>query len=400
MGGYRKHPIHPENEDLDGKQGPCDVQLVRSSADWSHGLLPKEHSIQNAYIAIIEQAQHFIYIENQFFITATGDQQKPIENQIGAAIVAAVVRAHEENRKFRVMIVIPAIPGFVGDLRTKEALGTRAIIDNQYKSINRGEHSIYGQLKGKGIDPEKYIFVFNLRIYDRIHTTQQLLDREKDTGIEYREVQAANAMKALGPGIVQPGPSSGKSPMSPSEQEKLQSRKEIFEEGMGEVQAKDTVAADAMKSGVRLTDEVWDGGEELEKKDFFQEELYIHAKVMIVDDETLIVGSSNINDRSQLGDHDSELSAVVKHKPTVSSLRKQLWMEHLGLLPPQSVTPDREEINAQPPGVSGNFSEPDPIVEDALGEEVWNLWTSQATRNTKIYREMFHADPDDSSKRP
>jgi phospholipase D1/2 len=52
-----------------------------------------------------------------------------------------------------VIIVIPAIPGFAGDLRQNEATGTRAIMDYQYKSINRGEHSIFGQIAAQGVDP-------------------------------------------------------------------------------------------------------------------------------------------------------------------------------------------------------------------------------------------------------
>ena len=88
-----------------------------------------------------------------FIVTATGDQQRPIFNTIGRAIVEACVRAGKEGRKFRVIIVIPAIPGFAGDLRDNAALGTRAIMDYQYKSICRGEHSIFGQIEKEGIDP-------------------------------------------------------------------------------------------------------------------------------------------------------------------------------------------------------------------------------------------------------
>jgi phospholipase D1/2 len=51
--------------------------------------------------------------------------------------------------------VIPAIPGFAGDLRQTEATGTRAIMDYQYKSINRGENSIFGQIAKEGIDPKR-----------------------------------------------------------------------------------------------------------------------------------------------------------------------------------------------------------------------------------------------------
>jgi len=51
--------------------------------------------------------------------------------------------------------LIPAIPGFAGDLRQVEATGTRAIMDYQYKSICRGEHSIFGQIKAQGVDPTR-----------------------------------------------------------------------------------------------------------------------------------------------------------------------------------------------------------------------------------------------------
>lgn len=40
--------------------------------------------------------------------------------------------------------------------------------------------------------------------------------------------------------------------------------------------------------------------------------MYIHGKVCIVDDRLAIIGSANINERSQRGDRDSEIAAVVK----------------------------------------------------------------------------------------
>lgn len=91
--------------------------------------------------------------DSAFQVTATGDQQPPVKNTIGRAIVDAVVRAGKEGRKFRVMIVIPAIPGFAGDLRENAAAGTRAIMDYQYKAILRGENSIFGQIRAQGVDP-------------------------------------------------------------------------------------------------------------------------------------------------------------------------------------------------------------------------------------------------------
>lgn len=43
-----------------------DAQCVRSASFWSCGISTVEHSIQNAYIHMIDSAQHFIYIEVRF----------------------------------------------------------------------------------------------------------------------------------------------------------------------------------------------------------------------------------------------------------------------------------------------------------------------------------------------
>jgi phospholipase D1/2 len=42
--------------------------------------------------------------------------------------------------------------------------------------------------------------------------------------------------------------------------------------------------------------------------------LYIHSKLMIIDDEKMIIGSANINDRSLLGDRDSEIAVLIEEK--------------------------------------------------------------------------------------
>lgn len=70
VGKYIKHPLTPLNTKPRGKQGSVHAQVVRSSCDWSSGILV-EHSIQNAYAEIISNAEHYVYIENQFFSTFT-----------------------------------------------------------------------------------------------------------------------------------------------------------------------------------------------------------------------------------------------------------------------------------------------------------------------------------------
>jgi len=305
--------------------GSLHSQLVRSSADWSSGILT-EQSIQNAYCQVIRGAQHFVYIENQFFITATGEHQAPVHNQIGAAIADACIRAGKEGRKFRVIIVIPAIPGFAGDLRDNAAAGTRAIMDYQYKSINRGEHSIFGRIRAAGVDPEQHVFVFNLRSYDRLNKTPALKKQEEESGVTYQEVQRAQAEEIMSSGVHgvegEGGSSSSDGEGDDDETERrekkrMKQRKRMFEEkrqakasdmgnsqvdpnapgstamGADETQGSvDSIAKDAMLGEPKPSEERWPGREiddptdveaeekrELEKQNFVQEELYIHGKV-------------------------------------------------------------------------------------------------------------------------
>ncbi|CAN1281296.1 Phospholipase D zeta 1 [Linum perenne] len=75
-------------------------------------------------------------------------------------------------------------------------------------------------------------------------------------------------------------------------------------------------------------------------------QVYVHSKIMIIDDRITLIGSANINDRSLLGSRDSEIAVIIEDKELVDSamggkpwkagkfslsLRVSLWSEHLGL---------------------------------------------------------------------
>ena len=70
-------------------RGTCDVQILRSVGTWSLGLPIDaiEYSIHNCYIDLIRNAQHLIYIENQYFIS--------VQNQVADALYERVHRAIE-----------------------------------------------------------------------------------------------------------------------------------------------------------------------------------------------------------------------------------------------------------------------------------------------------------------
>jgi phospholipase D1/2 len=310
----------------------------------------------------------------------------------------------------------------------------------------------------------EHIFVFNLRSYDRLNTTPEIKEQEEKSGVKYQDIQREEAEEVMGSGINgkdKPStPDSAESSQSDDsgkikkEEEVDRERREAFksdsgksepaksepgnsepgptgsatqkweaerdgaglnQDDGGELKTSTTIAGNAMLNTPNVSDEPWaQGHAELEKENFVQEELYIHAKLLIADDKTVICGSSNINDRSQIGNHDSELSIVLQDTKTMettmdgkpyqagvhaATLRRFLWREHLGLLPPQDLD-GSDDPNAQPPGDGPNNyveGEEYEFVADPLSDKVWEMWTSNATTNTEVFRELFHADPDDNS---
>ncbi|KAK4982894.1 Phospholipase D1 [Elasticomyces elasticus] len=236
-----------------GIDGSCHVQILRSCANWSIGTPDKiECSILNAYIRLISESEHFVYVENQFFITSCTVEGTPVRNGIGDALVERIVRAHSAGEYWRACIVIPLMPGFQNSVDAQDGTSVRLIMQCQYRSICRGETSIFARLRASGIEPSDYIEFYALRQWGKI------------------------------------GP----------------------------------------------------------RKCLTTEQLYIHAKCMVVDDRRVIIGSANINERSMLGSRDSEVAALVEDQAVIDSymggqpfkvakfaheLRMRLMREHLGL---------------------------------------------------------------------
>ena len=106
---------------------------------------------------------------------------------------------------------------------------------------------------------------------------------------------------------------------------------------------------------------------------------------MIVDDRYAIIGSANINDRSMRGHRDSEIACLVEDEEKVDiemggipfkankfahNLRVTLFKEHFG-------------------------TEKDEDVKDPISQTFWEEWNGRANANSKFYREVFKAEPDD-----
>ncbi|XP_069675319.1 phospholipase D1 isoform X1 [Periplaneta americana] len=143
-------------------------QILRSASSWSAGFLDVEtleESIHEAYIEAITKAKHYVYIENQFFISLAV-QNSSVRNQICETLFKRIMRAHREEAVFRVFVVMPLLPGFEGEIGTPSGTALHAITHWNYASISRGKDSILNRLKSEGVeDPSQYISFHGLRTH-------------------------------------------------------------------------------------------------------------------------------------------------------------------------------------------------------------------------------------------
>ncbi|KAI2667571.1 Phospholipase D1 [Labeo rohita] len=265
------------------------VQVLRSAADWSAGIKHYEESIHNAYIQVIAKSKHFIYIENQFFISCADN--KHVYNKIGDAIIERIIRAHKEKKVFRVYVVTPLLPGFEGDISTGGGNALQAVMHFNYRTMNRGEHSIIAQLK-KEMDDQwiNYISICGLRTHAEL-------------------------------------------------------------EG-------------------RLVTEL----------------IYVHSKLLIADDNTVIIGSANINDRSMLGKRDSEVAVIFEDSETTPSV-----MDGQEYQAGKFALQLRLECFKT---ILGAFDDPTIDVRDPISNGFYkDVWMSISGRNVTMYEKVFRCLP-------
>ncbi|KAG6839474.1 hypothetical protein C0991_002258 [Blastosporella zonata] len=310
----------------------------------------------------------------------------------------------------------------------------------QYRTINRGGASIYEKLREQGIEPLDYIRFYHLRAYDRINAPMAsfISKMEENSGVSFHQAQIALARQWIGQdpsstqtevtltipeatteGLVVSDKTPAKIETVPIPQSAEEARAIVdqFEAGArgirGDEDVADTVAQHMLNDRTGLLDEKWLGTEEEELNAYVSELLYIHSKVMIVDDEKVIMGSANINDRSQKGDGDSEICLVVEDEDRIQSfmdgrpylasrfaatLRRKLYREHLGLIQPQMPKDGNPEITSfMRPAPHANDDETyernDALVADPLSDNTVALFQNTAIENRKIFTELFRPVP-------
>jgi phospholipase D1/2 len=129
------------------------------------------------------------------------------------------------------------------------------------------------------------------------------------------------------------------------------------------------------------------------------EMIYVHSKLMIVDDAVAIIGSANINDRSLNGNGDTELAAVIvdtaevkmtevgqgikiKTRNFARDLRMQLWKKHLGMEVDQATTGVQKQ--SAPPGIN---------IEQPLDAGTISGIKKLAADNRAAYSKVFPHTP-------
>nr|XP_010909806.1 phospholipase D alpha 4 [Elaeis guineensis] len=105
--------------------------------------------------------------------------------------------------------------------------------------------------------------------------------------------------------------------------------------------------------------------------------IYVHSKLMIVDDEYMLIGSANVNQRSMDGERDTEI-AVGCYQPNcvgeksrdgdIHAYRMSLWYEH---------TSGFEEAFMEPQSISCVRS------LQGIGEEMWKAYSGEAVIGMK-----------------
>ena len=251
------------------------------------------------YYRLIDNAKHYIYIENQFFITKSYTEEerqmsnfnldKIVKNEIGLHIRTRIERAYDEKTKFKVFICIPLLPAFSGT--PGESSTMNGVLKHTTQSIfnNKGMSLLELLYKKMGDELENYIFFFSLRNH----------------------------------GVI---------------------------------------------GGVPAT-----------------ELIYIHSKLLIVDDEKVLLGSANINDRSMKGNRDSEFAVIMEEDKNYQSLmdQKQFYASEYAITL-------RKHLMAEHLGINDN----DEILNDPINDALWNLIKQRAKNNAMIYRDIFDCFPD------
>ena len=336
-------------------------------------------SVQEAMLNCIAAAKAYIYIETQFFISACGKSKhgevSPASNGIVNALAVRISQAIGSGTSFHVYVVLPVHP--------EGNLESAAVAKQHYwilQSIKHGTSSLLRLICRVLVMKKKGDYAAKV--------TDTELKAELDGTGWHKYITFLN-LRNWGQTVL-----FEREPKSAGEQ-----------------------------SGERILNQ--------EKGRFIiTEQIYVHSKLMIVDDAVAIIGSANVNDRSLNGDGDSEIAAVIRDnnktegvdlgngvpvttRKFARELRISLWRKHFGMNinVDKFMRADRDGKDNTKSGLPAGkeLVHPPRVAASKLPKKVdmakpASPVTSEAIRqladeNAKIYEAVFRHTPRDSMRK-
>lgn len=133
----------------------CRVQVLRSVSAWSSGQSRTESSIHAAMKHLIMNAESYIYIENQFFVSLM-EESSGVQNGIAQCLFERIMAANKSKNAFKCYILVPLIPGYEGEYGRSSGVLLHAITHYNNASIN----GLIKRLSENGIEALNYICFF------------------------------------------------------------------------------------------------------------------------------------------------------------------------------------------------------------------------------------------------
>lgn len=122
--------------------------------------------------------------------------------------------------------------------------------------------------------------------------------------------------------------------------------------------------------------------------------IYIHAKIIIADSERGIIGSANFNDRSMMGDRDSEMAVMIENSPEFfKDFQKKLLLEHLGFKSKKPFSEFSSDSEKDLNNFLTKLFENDGWM-NLEKNEVFKAIKLRAKINTNLFRQLYRVIPD------
>nr|WP_320134078.1 phospholipase D-like domain-containing protein [uncultured Holophaga sp.] len=371
----------------------------------------KQDNCLKAMLQAIRSSQHFIYIENQFFQSDYGKDITSTEHYSGPLGALLDIQRNPSYQKYARMLDIQGVPvdRILGRIRWSQvddvlrdkpggelfwrdlqdvlknhaAVQATTVLGHGQRHVNNPiAQALVWRIRKAIVEDQRDFHVYlvvpvhpegtlnTLNIMKQVHLTMQSISLGHDSLVNgvRRAILEKRRLKEKG--------------LKPTDAGAEQVRHELATMALDELARE---AGSSWKDHLTLLNlRNWAtiGGRPV------TEQVYVHSKTFIADDRVAIVGSANINDRSELGDRDSELAVLIhdsrevqvmldgRHPAKVSAcvheLRANLWKKLFGLM----------GSDKPATGLAG-------LIDKPAAPATWKAIQAVASQNAQAYERAF-----------